>query len=234
MPFKLSRESLDHYLYLVAKEYKGKAKKVTTAELVLVGGAAIIINYSFRGQTTDIDAMILAASHIRDAISHVADDNGLDRDWLNDDFKKTSSYSDKLALYSKPYKTFCGCVNVRVVDGACLIAMKVRSFRQYKHDISDIVGVLKEHEESGKVIELDRVLKIYKDLYNQDMDADKLDVVKDIFASESFEELYYKTVREEANNKEILIEAQDEYKGVLNKNNASDFLASLKKKAGKQ
>jgi len=94
--------------------------------------------------------------------------------------------------------------------------------------------LLKEHEESDNAIELDSVVKIYKDLYDQDIDADRLDVIKDIFASESIEELYYKTVREEADNKEILIEAQDKYKGVLNKNNASDFLASLKKKAGKQ
>lgn len=234
MSFEFNRENLDHYLYLVAKGYKKHNKKKTKAELILVGGSSIVINYGFRGQTTDIDSIILAASYIKDVIAKIADENGLEKDWLNDDFKKTSSYSDKLIMYGKHYKTFCRCLDVRTIEGECLIAMKLRSFREYKHDISDIVGIMKECEELGQTVSKERISAIYRDLYNADIETEKMTVLESLFSSGSFEELYYKTVDEEAENKAILIEVQQKYKKELSRENASEFLKRIKekKKAG--
>ena len=40
------------------------------AEIILVGGAAILVNYGFRAMTTDIDAIIHAASSMKNAINN--------------------------------------------------------------------------------------------------------------------------------------------------------------------
>lgn len=61
------------------------------AEIVLTGGAAILACYRFRDATTDVDAIILAASSIKDAINHVGDRYGLPAGWLNEEFLHTES-----------------------------------------------------------------------------------------------------------------------------------------------
>lgn len=53
------------------------------AEIILVGGAAILANYGFRDTTTDVDAIIRASSLMKDAINHISDRFGLPNGWLN-------------------------------------------------------------------------------------------------------------------------------------------------------
>lgn len=65
-------------------------------EIMLVGGAAILTNYGFRDMTTDIDAVIHAASSMKGAINRVGDKFHLPNGWLNTDFMRTGSYSPKL------------------------------------------------------------------------------------------------------------------------------------------
>ena len=60
----IDKEKLDVYLKELAKEYRRMGGKAMPAELILIGGAAIIVNYGFREMTTDIDAIIHAASNI--------------------------------------------------------------------------------------------------------------------------------------------------------------------------
>ena len=43
------------------------------AEITLIGGAAILANYGFRDSTTNIDALIEAASSMKEAINHVTE-----------------------------------------------------------------------------------------------------------------------------------------------------------------
>ena len=102
---KITKYNLDHLLFEVAKEYHKLGKKAK-GEIVIVGGAAIITNYNFRNMSEDADAIIKAESHLKEAITIVARRNNLPDNWLNSDFKITRSYSDKLELYSKHYKTF--------------------------------------------------------------------------------------------------------------------------------
>lgn len=85
---QFTRSDIDHYLYLLAKEYKRRNRKNKHVELVLVGGASIIINYGFRDMTTDIDAMILADSVMQEAIYAVAEKEGIPDGWLNADFMR--------------------------------------------------------------------------------------------------------------------------------------------------
>lgn len=116
------------------------------AEVILVGGAAVLANYGFRDMTTDVDAVIHAASVMKDVINTVGDKHNLPNGWLNADFMRTSSFSSKLLQYSVHYKQFSNVLNVRMISGEYLIAMKLRSGRNYKNDYSDVIGVLAEHE----------------------------------------------------------------------------------------
>lgn len=99
-PFEFTKENVDTYLKAVAKEYRRRVGKNMPAELILVGGASVLINYSFRQATTDIDAVIEAASSMKDAVNCVRDQYGLPNGWLNADFQRTESFSPKLAEFS--------------------------------------------------------------------------------------------------------------------------------------
>ena len=97
---EFTKENIDLYLKEVAKEYRKQVGKNMPAEFVLIGGASVLINYGFRNMTTDIDALIEAASAMKDAINRVGDQYELPNGWLNADFKNTDSYSAKLSQFS--------------------------------------------------------------------------------------------------------------------------------------
>ena len=60
-----TKENLDYYLKELAKEFRKRNGKNTPAEIVLVGGAAILANYGFCEMTYDIDAVITASSAMK-------------------------------------------------------------------------------------------------------------------------------------------------------------------------
>jgi len=134
----ITKEKLDIYLKEVAKQFRKLNKKAMPAEITLIGGASILVNYGFRDSTYDVDALIHASSAMKDAINYVTDTMGLPNGWLNEDFKNTNSYTPRLVNYSKYYRTFSNIVTVRTITGEYLVAMKLMAYRQYKHDISDI------------------------------------------------------------------------------------------------
>ena len=79
-----------------AKEYRRLGGKKMPAEMIIVGGAPIILNYGFRNMTTDIDTILYASSIMKEAINHVEDTMGLYRGWLNEDFKKDRILQSRL------------------------------------------------------------------------------------------------------------------------------------------
>ena len=87
-PFEFTKENIDLYLNAVAKEYRKRVGKSMPAELILIGGASVLINYGFRNATTDVDAVIEAASSMKDAINAVGDRMGLPNGWLNAEFRR--------------------------------------------------------------------------------------------------------------------------------------------------
>jgi hypothetical protein len=82
----LSAEDIENAFAALAEEL---ARNHQTAEIVVAGGAALVLLYRARETTKDVDALFLktGASLIRDAASRVAERLDLPADWLNDGAK---------------------------------------------------------------------------------------------------------------------------------------------------
>lgn len=227
-----TKENLNTYLKELGKEYKKINGKNMPAEIILIGGAAILANYGFREMTTDVDAIIHAVSSMKEAVNKVSDKYNLPNGWLNADFMKTDSYSSKLDQYSVYYKEFSNVLTVRTVSAEYLIAMKLCSGRKYKKDLSDIIGILAEHEKRGEPITMERIDKAVTDLYGS---WDKISEDSRIFIEETmkkgdFEKVYTEISVEENKAKDLLINFEQDYPGVANTANVNDILMNLKKK----
>lgn len=203
-----TREDIDHYLFLLAKEYKKRSRKNKHAELILVGGASIIINYGFRDSTTDIDAMIMADSVMQEAIYAVAEKENIPDGWLNADFMRSGSFSSALVLHSSYYKTFANVLEVRTVKAEYLLAMKLVAGRNYKRDMSDIVGIIDTCRQEGDMITEELVEKAMNELYGSWDGVDEyvrklyLDAINDPESGKKYNEI----VEEENANKALKLE----------------------------
>lgn len=228
--FEFTKENIDTYLKELAKEYRKQVGKKMPAELVLVGGASVLVNYGFRDMTTDIDAYIAAASAMNDAILQVGERFDLPKGWINDDFKKTGSYSAKLQEYSEYYKTFSNVLTVRTISAEYLVAMKLKSGRSYKNDLSDVLGILAAHEVSGKLLTLEQIQTAVERLYGS---WDALPETSRTFISEAtkqgqFNERFSEIQTEEQSAKSSLIRFERDYPDVLNESNLNDILEQLR------
>lgn len=227
-----TKENLDQYLKELAKEYRKRSGKNTPTEIILIGGASVVINYGFREMTYDADAIITASSYMKDAINYVGDKYGLPNGWMNDDFKKTGSYTPGIAQYAEYYKTFSNIVTFRTVSGEYLVAMKLKSGRQYKYDMSDIIGILWEQEKEGDPLTFDRIKKAVCDLYGsyESLSEDIRKYIEGVLEDGDYEKLYSRTRQYELENKENLLEYQEEKPGVIDGDNVDDIIAALRRK----
>ena len=227
-----TKDTLDNYLKELAKEFRRLNGKYTPAEIILIGGASVLVNYGFREMTTDIDALIQASSAMKDAIRIVGDKFNLPNGWLNSDFTKTLSYSPKLVEYSKYYKTFSKMLTIRTISAEYLIAMKLCSGRKYKNDLSDIIGILAEHEQRNDSITYDQIDLAVCNLYGswERIPFDSINFINNAYKNSSFQELYKEIQQEESTNKIALIEFETDYPNVVNQANINDILIHLKSK----
>lgn len=231
-----TKENLDTYLKELAKEFRRINGKSMPAEIILVGGAAILAHYGFRDATTDIDAIIHAASSMKDAINHVGDKFGLPNGWLNTDFMRTTSYSSRLLEFAVYYKTFYGILTVRVVSAEFLIAMKLRSDRRYKNDRSDIIGILNEHSKAGNPISFQAINDAVSQLYGSwsHFPQDAKAFIEHALREKNYEEVYYTIIEEEEDANEILVNFEAEYPNTATQANVEDILKTLKAKRENQ
>ena len=227
----ITKENLDTYLKELAKQFRKLNGKAMPAEITLIGGASILINYGFRDSTYDVDALIHASSAMKDAINYVTDTLGLPNGWLNEDFMNTKSYTPRLVNYSKYYRTFSNVLAVRTITGEYLVAMKLMAYRQYKHDISDIVGILREQQNSGDPLTFERIDKAVNDLYDswENLPKNAKNMIESILANEDMDALYEAYANEEAAAKDALITFEDKYPDVLKEDNLADILNHLLK-----
>lgn len=155
--FSINKENIDKYFTELAKEIKKQYGAGANIELIIVGGASIVINYGFRDSTMDIDALNSNISSINGCIRAVADNNGLPYTWLNSDFKTTTSYSPRLIECSRPYKKFGRVLSVYSIKDEYLLCMKLMSFRLDK-DIEDVEGIIQSMGDDLSGEKVDRAM----------------------------------------------------------------------------
>ena len=230
VPF--TKENLDRYLKELAKDYRKRSGKEMPAEIILIGGASVVINYGFREMTYDMDAVIDASSSMKEAINSIGDKFGLPNGWLNDDFKKTASYTPKIVQFAKHYRTYSNIVTFMTVTGEYLVAMKMKSGRKYKYDRSDIIGVLWEQEKSGDPLTIDRIIKAVENLYGSyDVLPEEIrQFVEQAVRNGNYEEMYMLVRQAEAENKENLLEYQAEKPDAITGDNVNDIIDALRKR----
>lgn len=220
---------VDMYLKELAKEFKRITGRKTSAEIIIVGGGSVLLNYDFRMNSVDVDAFNTYESAIKDAAKLVADKYNLSQQWLNDDFKKTPSYSPRLRQYSSYYKTFSNVLEIRTISREYLVAMKMVSGRKYKNDLSDILGILYYHYKNNDEITYSQIEKAVEDLYgNFDrIKDDVLEFVKTAVENKTFVDGYNLQKEAEQNIKENLIQFEEKYENVLSENNIDDIINKL-------
>lgn len=232
---EFTKENIDIYLKDLAKAYRKAVGKDMHAEIILIGGASVLINYGFRDMTTDIDAMIHAASAMKDAINYVGNHYDLPVGWLNEDFKHTASFSPRLTLFSKYYRTYSNVLEVRTISEEYLVAMKLRSGRQYKNDFSDILGILAAHEKGEVPITMVQLQKAVCNLYgswNVLPDASRT-FITTVMQRGNYQELYAKVVQGEQETKDLLQGFEAAYPGVTRESNVDDIAENLQKKVNR-
>jgi predicted nucleotidyltransferase len=227
-----TKKNLDDNLKALAKEFRRLNGKVMPAEITLIGGASILINYGFREMTYDVDAIITATSVMKDAINSVGDELGLPSGWLNTDFTRTKSYTAKLHEISVYHKTYSGILTIRTVAAEYLIAMKLMSGRQYKNDLSDIVGILWEHEKSGDAISREAIEKAVSILYEDWAKIPKNSrvFIDAVFENGDFESLYLETKEAEIQSRDILVKFEEDFSNVVTNDNIDEILEQLRQR----
>lgn len=221
-----TKENLDYYLKELAKEFRKRNGRNTPAEIILVGGAAILANYGFREMTYDIDAVITASSTMKEAVNVVGDRFDLPNGWLNSDFMNTDSYSPKLSQYSKYYRTYSNVLNIRTINAEYLVAMKLMSGRRYKKDLSDIVGILIEQERRGAFLSYKKIDCAVRNLYGgwENISEYAIQLLKAALDSENLIELFREQEQEEELSKQEVLRVQKYEKENVNESNVDAII----------
>jgi len=226
--FALSKEKLDEYLAELGKHFRKQYNKKAEAEIILIGGASVLINYDFRDASTDADAFIQADASMKESINHVRDKFGLPHGWLNEDFKNTKSYTPKLRDVAVYYRTFSNVLKVMTVRDEYLIAMKAISGRKYKFDLSDIIGILWEHSKNNEPITRLKIDNAVTMLYGQqEIPAVSKQLLDDVFANGNYESIYNEVRIQEQHAKEQLLEFVERYPDTANEDNTDEILSAI-------
>lgn len=103
------------------------------ANLFVVGGAAMAIAYDARRATTDVDAVFVPVKEVRTAARRVAEELGLEDDWLNDGVKGfvPGVDVDQIGVYEGSN------LHVAAASPRFLLAMKLMASRT-ERDTDDI------------------------------------------------------------------------------------------------
>ncbi|MBR7084944.1 MAG: hypothetical protein IKI37_07190 [Oscillospiraceae bacterium] len=223
-------ENINDILKDLAKTYRKMSSM--PAEITLIGGAAILVNYGFRKQSNDVDAIIHASSAMKDAANAVGDKFNLPYGWLNSDFKNTNSYSPKIEQYSVHYREYSHILRIRTMPPEYIAAMKLMSGRPYKHDLSDFIGILYEQQKKGEPLSEEQVYNAFVNLYDdiKKMPENSYDLMLSAFETDNLAELMEDTKKKEEKNRELLKAFENKYEGVLNDGNLSEILKQLENK----
>ena len=128
----------------------------TSVDLILIGGAAMILHYGALRTTRDIDVLFLRGdtSEIRSAIKAVAENRQLNDDWMNDAAKGFTAIflSD---FYHRLIPQDFDFQNIRlyIIGKPEQIALKIVALRE--QDLEDLEILLSDISEADKKVLLD-------------------------------------------------------------------------------
>ncbi len=165
---------------------------------------------------------------ILEAAHNIANRLNLPYDWLNSDFVSTSSYSPRLREISKYYRTFSNVLEVRVVDREYLAAMKLRASREYKNDLSDVIGIINQNAQFGTPIVKEDIISAYEYLYKEPLTGTRLLFLDEIYNCDNLNLLYQKYRNQEINTKDLLIDFEQQYPETLDDDNINEITAALR------
>jgi len=121
---RLTAADIRHALVVLSRDLE---EHHVRAELLLVGGAAMVLLYGARTSTKDVDAWIECESGrlpVVDAARRVAAELDLPQDWLNDAAKGfIQGYAEGETLLE------CNSLRVRTLGTRQLLAMKLAAWR---------------------------------------------------------------------------------------------------------
>lgn len=168
----MDKDEIEQYLKMLGQELAAMQRK---GEILLVGGAVMVLIIGNRISTRDIDASFeREAPAIREAVDHIARQEGLPPDWLNDGAKGF--------LYSIPpvflWKSYSG-LDIYLPSLDYLLAMKIIAGRP--QDILDAEAVIKHLGLSDAQEVLD-ILQRY--IPAQYLTAHVQYIIEDLFADE--------------------------------------------------
>ena len=107
--------------------------------------------------------------------------------------------------------------------------MKLKSGRKYKNDLSDIVGILAEHEKRGQPITWNGVDLAMHHLYQgwEGVAEDTMAFIQNVFKTWNYSELFERLQEQEKRARDVLIEFQQEYPNAVTESNVDAILKQL-------
>ncbi len=163
------RRSLEAALHELGRRAHAEGK---TIEIAVYGGSALMLTYDWRLATRDVDAVFeVDQATIRRLAGEIADENGWDRDWLNDGVKGFLSALDADPTSKRLFGTYPSentpGLRVMVANPRYLFAMKCRAMRlggvAESEDVADIRRLAREIGIVDAAEALDLVAGFYPD-----------------------------------------------------------------------
>ena len=212
----ISLENIEQIFRDFAKILKKKNRtNGLSCELIVVGGASVLLNYGFRETTEDIDCYDMNGALMNEVVEEIAKKYNLPYDWINTGFVNTGSYSPKIIQYSSFYKSYGnGVLNIRTIKDEYLIAIKMVSARKYKTDYSDIVGIISSCKNKGITFEYSQIEQALINLYGNAniVKPDIVDFVKKQLYSSGSDYSEVRTI--EINNRATLVNMKNNQPGI--------------------
>ena len=106
------------------------------------------------------------------------------------------------------------------------------SGRKYKNDISDIYGILREHQKNGTPISKTAIERAILELYGdfEKLSDTSIRLLEKTFADGDYETLYRLSREAEKEARDILVEFEEQYPNTLKTENIDTILEQLKRK----
>ena len=146
-------------------------------EVSIYGGTAFMLAYNFRDATKDVDALLVPREKGGELVQIVAEEMGLEKDWLNDNVKVFLSpkIEEKRRLAMIEDETD---LIIHVPTAKYLLAMKAMACRKqlgsFKGDMDDLAFLIKKMEVRSVAQIQEAIDCFYPDDVIRPKDADRL------------------------------------------------------------